>query len=618
MPILDQGGLGVGALPNIVYLPNQAGVNGNWVSDVSPGTDDAAAIATAMALVGKHGGELDYGGLKCAVASRLALASHCTHAHGEWHLLAASNCTLFTVPNLPSNTTDYVIKNRGIGLRDMVLDGNWRNQTDHDELITDLNIMSIGILFNCSDSVVRDCSFVRPGTFGLILSTGTNCLTSNNTYTWGTNVGDSPPAGTTGFMTYSRIEGVFDVETRNVGSLDDCICVNEEHDQTIFPLAGYGDVASLYLINTHISGNAKGIRLMGGISVADPYDFNVTIIHPDGTCTNDYSLIAMKLTKGLIRIVDWCVVGLAPPTVVTDGGTATIEYSITLPPTIVSAATVSGSVGGSCDYAGVAIPRGDKTWSATGLPEGVSINTSTGVISGTPTTEGVYNATITATNAFGSGNRALTVTVTAENAVTLLASYEFAGNFNDSTGSANLSVVPLVEDASPTIADGVATFDGNSYLSGNASNLPSGTNDRTIVAEVKPSLVGIGSGGSIAVYGESAPSKVVVLGIRSIGIDNKWSASPGYVRADGTDVDYEEWVKVVLTIRTLSGVTVWKLFVDGTLVATRSIETNTTDGGFLNIGGDDPETGYGSPFFGDMRYVRFYSGAMSDEDVAAL
>jgi DNA/RNA endonuclease G (NUC1) len=53
------------------------------------------------------------------------------------------------------------------------------------------------------------------------------------------------------------------------------------------------------------------------------------------------------------------------------------------------------------------------SYAASGLPEGLSINTSTGVISGTPTTTGDYTVGLTATNAAGDGTATLTISVQA-------------------------------------------------------------------------------------------------------------------------------------------------------------------------------------------------------------
>lgn len=50
-------------------------------------------------------------------------------------------------------------------------------------------------------------------------------------------------------------------------------------------------------------------------------------------------------------------------------------------------------------------------WSAENLPEGLSINVSTGVISGTPTTPGTSNVSVTVTTNYGTDTKTLTINV---------------------------------------------------------------------------------------------------------------------------------------------------------------------------------------------------------------
>lgn len=70
----------------------------------------------------------------------------------------------------------------------------------------------------------------------------------------------------------------------------------------------------------------------------------------------------------------------------------------TVAPTIISAApAASGTVGVDYSFTCTASGTAPITFSASGLPTGLKIDSS-GVISGTPTTEGLFNGTITAAN----------------------------------------------------------------------------------------------------------------------------------------------------------------------------------------------------------------------------
>ena len=91
--------------------------------------------------------------------------------------------------------------------------------------------------------------------------------------------------------------------------------------------------------------------------------------------------------------------------------TLTLTIAPSGPPAITSASTAAGTVGSAFSYQ-ITATNSPTSYSATGLPAGLSINTASGLISGAPTASGTSTMTLGATNASGTGNATLTVSIT--------------------------------------------------------------------------------------------------------------------------------------------------------------------------------------------------------------
>lgn len=121
-------------------------------------------------------------------------------------------------------------------------------------------------------------------------------------------------------------------------------------------------------------------------------------------------------------------------------------------PLITSASSATATAGSPFSYQ-ITATNTPTSFGATGLPAGLSINSSTGLISGNAAA-GTYVITLSATNSTGTSTTTLTLTVNAAAAVALTHQYTFDGNFNDAVGTAH------------------GTLNGNANISGGALQLP--------------------------------------------------------------------------------------------------------------------------------------------------
>jgi len=107
-------------------------------------------------------------------------------------------------------------------------------------------------------------------------------------------------------------------------------------------------------------------------------------------------------------------VGSTPNENASNSGAAYIFTGLGPAPIITITTSASGQVGSTFSYQ-IAISGGTPTsYNATGLPAGLSIDTASGAITGTPELEGTYTVNLTAANAGGTGTAALSLDIAAD------------------------------------------------------------------------------------------------------------------------------------------------------------------------------------------------------------
>jgi hypothetical protein len=132
-------------------------------------------------------------------------------------------------------------------------------------------------------------------------------------------------------------------------------------------------------------------------------------------------------------------------------------------PTITSALSATGTVGTAFSYT-ITAGNSPSSYNATGLPAGLSVNTSTGAISGTPTAVGATNVTISATNSSGTGTATLALSITASAGV-----YTVSGTISLSTGGYLAGVTVTLTSGSNTVGSATTNSSGQYTITGVAN-----------------------------------------------------------------------------------------------------------------------------------------------------
>ena len=241
---------------------------------------------------------------------------------------------------------------------------------------------------------------------------------------------------------------------------------------------------------------------------------NNTVVTWSATSSNAASTVAFDLsalteldncTDVYFRILPRSSVSMGGATVAATGTSridnvaieaTTIGESVDPKPVITSAATATSTAYSSFSYE----IRADNTptyFSASGLPAGVTVNNTSGLISGTPTVAGAYSVILTASNDNGDGTKTLTLTVAPQPAPTITSEttataavntpfqYQITASSSptgfDATGlPAGLSV-----DNGTGLISGVPTATSPSSVTLKASNA-SGTGTATLTLTVNP------------------------------------------------------------------------------------------------------------------------------------
>jgi hypothetical protein len=234
--------------------------------------------------------------------------------------------------------------------------------------------------------------------------------------------------------------------------------------------------------------------------------------------------------------------------------TRPVGLTVVAAPVITSALTATATSGSAFSYQ-IAASNTPASYAASGLPSGLSVNTTTGVISGTPSVTGTSFITISAVNIGGTGTATLALTIlpprpviSSPTSATAIqgASFTYDITATHTPTSYGASGLPLNLSVNTTtgVISGTATATGTDNVTISASNA-GGTGTATLVLTVHPPVPVItsstnatGTKGSAFTYqitATNSPTKYAASGLPSgLTVSTSSGAITGTPSATGT------------------------------------------------------------------------------------